>query len=48
MAEVGASTPQRRLGLKDTYGGIGPEPGLLDKHGLTAPHIAAEVLRNLS
>jgi transketolase len=47
MAELGASTPLRRLGLRDTYGGIGPEAGLLEKHGLTGPKIAGAVLRNL-
>jgi transketolase len=47
MAELGAGTPLKRLGLRDTYGGIGPEAGLLQKHGLTGPQIAEEVLRAL-
>lgn len=47
MAEVGTSTPLRRLGLRDTYGGIGPEAGLLKKHGLTGPQIAETALRYL-
>jgi transketolase len=47
MAELGTSTRLRRLGLQDTYGGIGPEPGLLEKHGLTGSKIAGEVVRNL-
>ena len=47
MAELGAATPLRRLGLRDTYGGIGPEAGLLEKHGLTGPQIAEAVLHNL-
>ena len=47
MAELGSSTPLRRPGLRDIYAGIGPEDGLLEKHGLTGPRIAAEVLRGL-
>jgi transketolase len=44
MANLGSSTPLRRLGLPDIYGGIGPREQLIDKHGLTGPKIADEVL----
>ena len=47
VAELGSSTPLKRLGLRDIYAGIGPEEQLLDKHGLTGPKIANEVLRAL-
>ena len=47
MAELGSSTPLKRLGLRDIYAGIGPEDQLLDKHGLTGPKIAGKVLRTL-
>lgn len=47
LAEAGLATRLKRLGFRDTYAGIGPEPGLLDKHGLTGPKIFAEVMRLL-
>lgn len=47
LAEAGLVTRLKRLGFRDTYAGIGPEPGLLDKHGLTGPRIFAQVMRLL-
>ncbi|MGC8879376.1 MAG: transketolase family protein [Anaerolineae bacterium] len=47
LAEAGLPTRLVRLGFRDTYAGIGPEPGLLEKHGLTGPKIFAEVMRLL-
>ncbi len=43
VAGLGASTPLTRLGIRDTYAGIGPELGLMAKHGITAPKIADQV-----
>ena len=47
MAELGSCIVLKRLGLRDVYAGIGPEREQLDKHGLTGPKIANEVLRTL-
>jgi transketolase len=47
LAEAGSGRPQRRLGFRDVYAGIGPENELMDKHGLTGPKIYDEVLRAL-
>ena len=33
--------PLRRVGLRDTFAESGPHEALLEKYGLTAPHIAA-------
>jgi transketolase len=47
MAELGTSTPLKRLGIPDTFTAIGSPDALLDKYGLTAPRIAATVLARL-
>ena len=36
-------TPMKQIGVKDTFAESGPYLDLIDKHGLTAPHIAAAV-----
>lgn len=43
MSEFGNVAPLYRFGLQDVYAGIGPEEGLLDKHGLSAPKIAEKI-----
>ena len=48
LAELGSGTPLKRLGMRDTYAGIGPEEQLLAKHGLTGPGIAAAVRDSLA
>jgi transketolase len=48
LAELGSGTPLKRLGIRDTYAGIGPETQLLARHGLTGPAIAAAVRGSLS
>ena len=47
LAELGSGTPLKRLGIRDTYAGIGPEMQLLAKHGLTGPAIADAVRGSL-
>lgn len=48
VAGLGTPTPVTRLGIRDTYAGIGPELGLMAKHGITAPKIADQVLNLLA
>jgi transketolase len=43
LAELGSGTALKRLGIRDTYAGIGPESQLLERHGLTGPAIAQVV-----
>ncbi|OGA30759.1 MAG: hypothetical protein A3G80_06775 [Betaproteobacteria bacterium RIFCSPLOWO2_12_FULL_62_13b] len=47
MAELGSSTPLKRLGIPDTYAVIGSQDALLEKYGLTGPRIADAVLGSL-
>lgn len=47
MAELGSSTPLKRLGIPDTYAAIGSQDALLEKYGLTGPRIADAVLGSL-
>jgi transketolase len=48
MAELGSSTPLKRLGIPDTYAPIGSQDELLDHYGLTGDHIATTVLQTLT
>lgn len=48
VAGLGTPTPVMRLGIRDTYAGIGPEMDLMAKHGITAPKIADQVLNLLA
>ena len=47
MAELGSSTPLKRLGIPDTYAAIGSQDALLDKYGLTGPRIAHTAMGSL-
>jgi transketolase len=47
MAELGSSTPLKRLGIPDVYAPIGSPNALLDKYGLTGPRIADTVMQSL-
>jgi transketolase len=35
--------PMKRIGVRDTFAESGPYPALLDKYGLSTPHIVAAV-----
>lgn len=47
MAELGSSTPLKRLGIPDVYAPIAGPDVLLDRCGVTAPRIVDTVLRSL-
>jgi transketolase len=47
MAELGSSTPLKRLGVPDAYAPIATADVLLDRYGVTAPRIADTVMHSL-
>ena len=47
MADLGSSTPLKRLGIPDTYAPIGSPDVLMDKYGVTGPRIAKTVMESL-